>query len=265
MLSQLAPRAWAFCRDRGHAVRRAEAPHRVAAMTINKQWVERADIDGRARTHTEAEHLARYIWAGAKVSGRVLDIACGTGYGSRILSRAAQVTGLDRDARAVAEAQERVPEGRFVRVEVPPIPFEDAAFDWVVCFETVEHIAEDNRFVTELKRTLTPEGHLLISTPNRAATSPNQAHPVNPFHVREYLLPEFESLLRGSGFAELEIFYQRKERRRVPEYLASAVISRVPRLCQPGRWWDRLGHGESDVAPWTSDVTHPLFWLVDCC
>ena len=233
-------------------------------MHIDKHWAERADVSGGVITHTEAEHLARYVWASTKVSGRVLDIACGTGYGSRILARAGQVTGLDLDARAVATAQTRVPEGRFIRAEVPPIPFDDTAFDWAVCFETIEHIAHDTAFVSELKRVVAPEGQLLISTPNRAMTSPNQARPPNPFHVREYLLPDFETLLRASGFDDLQVFYQRKERRRVPEFVASAVIARVPRLCQPGRWWDRLGHGSSEVEPWTSDVTHPLFWVIQC-
>jgi SAM-dependent methyltransferase len=233
-------------------------------MHIDRHWVERVDVGGGVVTHTEAEHLARYVWAATKVSGRVLDIACGTGYGSRILARAGQVTGLDRDAPAVARAQTRAPGGRFIRAEVPPIPFDDAVFDWAVCFETVEHIAQDSAFVSELRRVVGPEGHLLISTPNRAVTSPNEAQSSNPFHVREYLLPELEGLLRSSGFGDLKVFYQRKERRRAPEYLASAVIARIPWLCQPGRWWDRLGHGSSEVEPWTSDVTHPLFWVIEC-
>jgi SAM-dependent methyltransferase len=231
---------------------------------MDKRWAEREDVTGRANTHTEAEHLARYLWAATKVSGRVLDIACGAGYGSRILAGAGQVTGLDRDARAVATAQIRVVEGRFITAEVPPIPFDDAAFEWAVCFETVEHIADDIALISELRRVVAPEGHLLISTPNRAVTSPNQARPSNPFHVREYLLPELLSLLRASGFDDLRVFYQRKERRRVPEYVASAVIARVPLLCRPGRWWDRLGHGSSQVEPWTTDVTHPLLWVIEC-
>jgi SAM-dependent methyltransferase len=144
------------------------------------------------------------------------------------------------------------------------MPFEHGVFDHIVCFETIEHIEPDREFLIELRRLLASDGHMLISTPNRAVTSPNDARPLSPFHVREYLLPEFCELLRSAGFAHLDVHYQCPERRRAPEYLASAVIARNPWLCQPGRWWDRLAHGSDEVLQWTEGVTHPEFWVIDC-
>jgi SAM-dependent methyltransferase len=229
-----------------------------------RRFEERAEIGDHVRTHTEHEHRTRYLWASKRLSGRVLDVACGNGHGSALLARTSDVTGIDRDELATATARARVPAGMFQVSDVPPIPYPDGAFAHAVCFETVEHVADDIAFIRELRRVIAPGGHLLISTPNRAVTSPNETRPSNPYHVREYLLPEFLRLVSDAGFERIVIYFQRKERRRVPEFVASAVIARIPRLCQPGRWWDRLGHGSSDVEPWTEDVTHPQFWVLDC-
>jgi ubiquinone/menaquinone biosynthesis C-methylase UbiE len=233
-------------------------------MSIDKQWHERIDVGSRVLTHTEDEHRARYAWAASKVAGRVLDVACGTGHGALLLDACSEVTGVDCDEGAVETARAKVAHATFIVAEVPPVPFDDATFEWVVSFETLEHIPNDAEFVAELKRVVTPGGHVLISSPNRAVTSPNTAEPSNPYHVREYLLPELTELVRGAGFDHVDMHFQRQERRRVPEYVAMAVIARIPKLCQPGRWWDRLGHGSSEVAPWSDAVTHPMFWVLDC-
>jgi len=174
------------------------------------------------------------------------------------------VTGVDRDEAAVEIARARVPGGRFDVAAMPPIPMEDASFECAVSFETLEHIDHDEQFVAELRRVVAPGGRVLVSSPNRAVTSPNDARPSNPYHVREYLLPELVSLLSDAGFDRIDVYFQRQERRRAPEYLAGAVIARVPRLCQPGRWWDRLGHGSSEVGRWSSEVTHPMYWVLEC-
>jgi ubiquinone/menaquinone biosynthesis C-methylase UbiE len=234
-------------------------------MEIEERWPERIDVPERVQTHTQEEHRARYVWAAARVDGQVLDVACGTGHGSSLLATNCTVTGIDQDGAAVESAQHRVPEAEFLAASVPPIPFGDASFDAVTSFETLEHIDDDVGFVRELRRILRPGGHLLISTPNRAVTSPNDAVPPNPFHVREYLLSDFVDLARSAGFEKVDIYYQRQLARRVPEHIAYAVLARVPRLCVPGRWWDRLAHGTGAVEPWSEDITAPVFWVLDCC
>ena len=234
------------------------------SSTHQKHWGERADVGALVVTHTEDEHRARYAWAAERVSGTVLDIACGTGHGSRLLARTAQVTGMDRDLIAVVSARVRVPAGSFRVGNVPPVPYADGEFDNVVSFETLEHIDRDTEFLAELRRVIAPGGHLLISTPNRAVTSPNIATPDNPFHIREYLLPDLLDRLRDAGFTTLDVYFQRKERNRLPEYVASAVIARVPWLCRPGTRWDVLGHGSGEVFAWNEAVTHPVFWVIDC-
>jgi SAM-dependent methyltransferase len=227
-------------------------------------WHERMELDGVVATHDEYEHVERYRWAAGRISGRVLDIACGTGHGTAVLAAAgAAVTGADSDPGAIDRARRRAPSARLALVEAPPVPFDDGAFDHVVSFETLEHIRRDAEFLAELHRVLAPGGRLLLSTPNRAASSPNTARPDNPYHVREYLLDELLTLLETAGFEQPLIHCQRPERRRLPEYAAMAVISRVPRLCQPGRWWDDLAHGSGRVTPWTPAITHPLSWVIE--
>lgn len=231
---------------------------------MDERWPERIDVGDAVRNHNEEEHRARYVWAAGCAAGRILDVACGTGHGSKLLAANGEVVGLDRDATAVATARARVPQGTFQVATVPPIPFDDDSFDAAVSFETLEHIGSDRAFVAELRRVVKRGGRVLVSSPNRAATSPNVVPPPNPYHVREYLLPDLLDLIRGGGFPDIEIWHQRRERKWVVEHVMAAVIARIPQLCVPGRWWDRLGHGTGDVERWDPEVKHPSLWVLVC-
>ncbi len=231
---------------------------------MEERWPERIDVGDTVRNHNEEEHRARYLWATERITGRILDVACGTGHGSKLVAERCEVVGVDRDAGAVAMAQIRVPDGSFRVATLPPIPFDDGHFDAAVSFETLEHIEDDREFVAELRRVVKRGGRLLISSPNRAATSPNLVPPPNPYHVREYLLPELVELMREGGFPEVEVWHQRRERKWVVEHVAAAVIARIPRLCIPGRWWDRLGHGTGDVERWEPNIRWPSMWVLVC-
>lgn len=231
---------------------------------MDDRWLERIDVGERVHNHTEEEHRARYTWASSRVAGRILDVACGTGHGSELLAARCELAGVDRDAASVAMARTRVPQGDFQVATIPPIPFDDDHFDAAVSFETLEHIEDDRGFVGELRRVVKRGGFVLISSPNRAATSPNSVPPPNPHHVREYLLPDLVELIRKGGFREVEVWHQRRERKWVAEHVAAAVIARVPALCMPGRWWDRLGHGTGDVERWDPNVKWPSLWVIVC-
>lgn len=145
-----------------------------------------------------AEHWHRYLFAARYVTGRdVLDAACGEGYGASWLARHARtVTGLDVDAPTVvtARAKYTAPELRFEVGSVAAMPFADASFDCVVSFETLEHLAEQEAMLTEIRRVLRPDGLLIISTPNRVEYSENRDFH-NEFHVRELYEDEFRALL----------------------------------------------------------------------
>jgi SAM-dependent methyltransferase len=180
--------------------------------------VERFDPKAFEGELVEAEHLARYHWAASIAEGReVLDAGCGEGYGGRILSNvggATRYVGVDLDPEAVARARDAY--GLDGRVElavadVTALPFEDASFDLVTCFETIEHVAEQQKVVSELARVLREDGLLLISSPNRDVYPPG-----NPHHVRELTPAELEQLLSGS-FSDVILFRQHN-------WLVSAVL-----------------------------------------
>jgi len=161
------------------------------------------------------QHVARYEWAAGYCGGRrVLDAACGIGYGSALLRDrgAREVDAFDLSGNAIAEAQRSYPrEGvRFSIGDAARLPVPDRHYDVFVSLETIEHIRDDRGYLEEARRVLAPGGTFLCSTPNRALLNPGRAlhdPPFNPFHVREYTLDELESLL-CCYFPELELFGQ---------------------------------------------------------
>jgi SAM-dependent methyltransferase len=158
------------------------------------------------RQHGElvhAEHLARYRLAAQLAPGRrVLDAACGEGYGTAMLATAgATAVGVDVDEPTIAHARERYA-AEFRVADVADLPFEDASFDLVVCFETIEHVEDAEGVLGELARVLDPDGVLLISTPNT-----HEYLVDNEFHTREFTHEEFVGLLAGR-FPRVRLLYQ---------------------------------------------------------
>jgi ubiquinone/menaquinone biosynthesis C-methylase UbiE len=134
------------------------------------------------------EHMARYIWALPYVKNkRVLDVACGTGYGSRTLGQVAKsVVGVDISEICIQKAREEYPEGLFYISDAEKLPFEDASFDVAISFETIEHLRDRKKFLLEIHRILCKEGLLILSTPNALYTEPINGVPKNPYHFYEY-------------------------------------------------------------------------------
>ena len=197
---------------------------------------EKIEFDGErctpwVTTQILAAHLHRYFSVLDLVRGkRVLDISCGEGYGSALLRRhgAEAVTGVDIDPPIIARAN-RVYGDEGLSFQVAdarqPLPFNAASFDVVVSFETIEHIAEHASFVAELKRVLTPEGTLVISTPDAALSDPDAP---NPFHAKELTEDDFLALLH-SEFAHLTPYRQ--------GYLHGSIITGPG----PAQNWKRQG------------------------
>ncbi|WP_051356372.1 class I SAM-dependent methyltransferase [Azorhizobium doebereinerae] len=175
----------------------AELIHREAAAQPQDFSGERltASISGQV----EIEHYHRYLLAREFCRDKdVIDVAAGEGYGSALLSQVARsVVGVEIDAETVAAARREFarPNLRYEQGDARAIPLPDASVDVAVSFETLEHIAEHDQFLSELHRVLRPGGLLIISTPDKDIYSPPGAPP-NPFHVLELTRPEFEGLLR---------------------------------------------------------------------
>ncbi|WP_295544012.1 bifunctional 2-polyprenyl-6-hydroxyphenol methylase/3-demethylubiquinol 3-O-methyltransferase UbiG [uncultured Thiohalocapsa sp.] len=159
----------------------------------------------------EFEHVHRYLLAADICGGkRVLDIACGEGYGSaRLATVAAHVIGVDIAEDTVRSAQARYagPNLEFLVGDCASIPVADDAVDVVVSFETIEHHDQHEAMLREIRRVLRPQGVLLISSPDRHNYS-ERPGTVNPFHVRELYEREFKALL-AAHFAHTQYYGQR--------------------------------------------------------
>lgn len=158
------------------------------------------------------EHWHRYAFARSLARGkRVLDAACGEGYGSAVLAaEATAVTGVDIDAQAIAHAQARYSGHanlRFLRSDVTTLPFPDHAFDLVVSFETLEHLAQQERLLAEFARVLAADGVLVLSSPDKHTYSDLTGFR-NEFHVRELYRDELLALL-APHFAHRRLYGQK--------------------------------------------------------
>jgi 2-polyprenyl-3-methyl-5-hydroxy-6-metoxy-1,4-benzoquinol methylase len=179
---------------------------------------ERTLPDVPAENYWYRRHLAVYEWIGARVAGRrVLDMACGEGYGSEVLSRsAASVVGVDANPEAFEHARRRYVRQnlRFERglVETFGSP---GGFDAVVFLQTIEHVQDPVAVLTHFRSLLAPGGAVYVSTPNLLTLAPPGASKSdNPWHIKEYRAEEFRSLC-SSVFAQVELlglFHARKLR-----------------------------------------------------
>lgn len=172
-------------------------------------------IPGDTEKELEIEHMQRYELLQDFVKGkRVLDAACGEGYGSLLLSgTAVSVQGIDISSESILNAQMKygAENLRFVTGSIELLPFEDNSFDVVVSFETLEHVDEETqlRFLQEIRRVLTIDGTLIISTPNKKFYSDITKYS-NPFHVKELYEDEFIHIL-SRFFENINIASQRFE------------------------------------------------------
>ena len=94
------------------------------------------------------EHIHRYVLAGELARGkRVLDAACGEGYGSAHLARTAKtVVGIDVSEDVISHASERYRADNleFQLADVCNLPFKDDEFECIVSFETLEHLEDQS-------------------------------------------------------------------------------------------------------------------------
>lgn len=200
------------------------------------------------------EHWHRYAAvAPLAARKRVLDAACGEGYGSHLLAQdAAHVTGVDVSAEAVAHARERYARANleFAAASVTALPLPDASVDLVVSFETVEHLAAQEAMLAEFRRVLAPAGALVISSPNRPVY--NEGGGVeNHYHVRELDRAELTALL--SPVFPRQAWYAQR-------VIAQSALWAEGPAAGPASFVT-LGAGRPAVAP---SPASPMYFVVVC-
>lgn len=163
--------------------------------------MERLDFEERTPySAVEASiHLNRYAMAKSFCQNkRVLDAACGAGYGSFLLKKwgAETVVGLDIDEQTIEKANKVFGSSGidFQCHTVEKLPFPDFSFDLIVSFETIEHLDHPEEFLKEIRRVLKPGGVIIISCPNDPYYY-REDEVSNPFHKRKYTWFDFKELV----------------------------------------------------------------------
>ncbi|MBP3290173.1 MAG: class I SAM-dependent methyltransferase [Alistipes sp.] len=162
----------------------------------NMHTAERVSPRDESDNFVFQRSLLAYHYAAQLVSGDVLEVGTGMGYGIEIIAPAAKrfVT-IDKNTPALGALPAN---SRFWQMAVPPIAMPEEAFDCVVSFQVIEHIKRDREFVSEVHRVLRHGGRFIVSTPNAPRSLTR-----NPWHVREYRAEELKALL-GEVFDSVE-------------------------------------------------------------
>ncbi len=135
------------------------------------------------------EHRARYSFAAGSLRGRVLDLGCGTGYGCHDLCGHAPITevmGIDRSPEAIAWAERYYsnPRVSYRVADLEAAGWETGlgVFDRIVAFEVLEHLSNEEPLWRGIRRLLSPDGALWLSTPlGRGRGIP----PSDPYHLHQ--------------------------------------------------------------------------------
>jgi 2-polyprenyl-3-methyl-5-hydroxy-6-metoxy-1,4-benzoquinol methylase len=159
-------------------------------------------------------HLVVYRWIAERVRGRrVVDLACGEGYGSAELARtAASVVGVDANPEAFEHARAKY---RQVTFERNMVELWDGDVDCVVFLQTIEHVPDPDGVLEHIRELIGPDGIAFVSTPNVLTLAPKgEERSGNPWHVREYRPDEYRELC-ARHFARVDLlglFHARKLR-----------------------------------------------------
>jgi SAM-dependent methyltransferase len=228
---------------------------------------ERTLPDVPAENYWYRRHLAVYEWIGARVEGlRVIDMACGEGYGAATLAQsAAEVIGVDANPEAFEHARLRYQEPNlsFERAMIERFG-EPASCEAVTFLQTIEHVPNPQDALLHFRSLLTPGGSAYISTPNLLTIAPAGAEKSdNPWHIKEYLAHEFRELCE-SVFDSVELYGLYHARRlRLHGLALSYGWDRVHRtLGITGRFYDRFTPS-IQASDFTLSDRRPLYESLD--
>ena len=178
---------------------------------------ERTLPDVPAENYWYQRHLVVYEWIAERVAGRrVVDLACGEGYGSAVLAAggAATVVGVDANPEAHEHARLRYT-GERVSFQRALIEGWKGEVDTVVFLQTIEHVRDPDAVLAQLRGLVGADGVAYVSTPNVLTLAPAGAERSgNPWHVREYRAHEFRALCERhfAGVQLLGLFHARRLR-----------------------------------------------------
>ncbi len=227
-------------------------------MDLNPDSLERLVPDQLSAEDTTGQEalrigLERYAFACRHCRpGRLLDIACGVGYGTSLLSeRVPQIDsalGLDLSEGAIAYARDHYADPRTRFLATDAMKFSDPdGFDTIVSIETIEHLPDPERFVSRLTHLIRPGGRIVASVPITPSVD------ANPHHLHDFTARSFRRLFAGHGFEELDNLIQDQPFRLTAEVTRSEARMETMRTNQPAYY---LRHPGSLVRRIASTVRH---------
>lgn len=168
---------------------------------LSAEWLRKNQHTESYRLHKDRYHAAVKHIAG----GRTLDIACGVGYGSAILTSVTEVVGVDLEEAAVAQARENYPEITFIASRYQDYTT-DIPFDNIVSLETLEHLENPESFVAFCHASLKKGGKLIISAPVSYTTD------LNSFHLQDFTEKSFNELITKVGFTQEKVLLKQDQK-----------------------------------------------------
>lgn len=200
------------------------------------------DMTREAGVRSEA-HIVRYFEAARYIrpGDRVVDAACGMGYGARVLaenSLAAHVLGIDGSSSAIDYANSAFASPKRVRFRVGELPdvleaMPRSSVDFVASFETLEHLHDPVRFLKACARVLTPGGRIVVSVPND--WSDETGEDPNPWHFHVY---DWDRLFEELG----------------QDFLVEAAFAQSASQKKSGGGWIEAGREWTKVDPLTATL-----------
>tara|TARA_B110000027_G_scaffold32564_1_gene36134 strand:- start:1494 stop:2258 length:765 start_codon:yes stop_codon:yes gene_type:complete len=156
------------------------------------QTAERVSGSDVSDNYVFQRSLLAYVEAAKLISGKVLEIGTGSGYGIEIISPVAdEFVTVDKFETSALEKIKGHDNVKFIQMSIPPlVGLEDNSFDFAISFQVIEHIKKDHDFIKEIHRVLKPGGKFIVTTPNKTMSISR-----NPWHIREYKIEELTSML----------------------------------------------------------------------
>lgn len=201
---------------------------------LSREWIEQ-----NKHTVSWQLHLERYTFAEDLLTDKfILDIACGTGYGSEILAKSNRVIGVDIDAEAIKEAKSNAQNIEFVHAG-----YQDVAvpkdIDTIVSLETIEHLPDPSDFIRFCYESLPSKGTLVISAPISYTSD------LNAFHLTDFTEESFRAMIESHGFVPTDKQLHQSQNMLDGENTSKLSTAEYLKLIgqyvtKPNRIWNRI-------------------------
>lgn len=189
---------------------------------------------GFAKVHSfvPGPGIARYMFASQFADSKVVvDIGCAGGCGTNLLARKSLMAiGADIEAESLSYAKEHYGGGKlnFIRLNAEKLPFSTNSIDMIVTHDMLEHLNKWEDFLNECQRALKGDGILVCSTPNAEIASRRSGTPLHPFHIKEFHIDEFGTIL-SERFKQVTL-YGTDPQGRVDRLIYRFSVSTMPWL-----------------------------------